>query len=63
VRAPTVDFGRKKTGVAVSAGGLAPRPVAVLRVPGHTPELIEALITLALKEDAQARAQAQHARR
>jgi hypothetical protein len=29
--------------------------VAVLRVPGHTPELIEALITLALKEDAQAR--------
>ncbi len=57
-----VDFGRVKTGVAVSAGGLAPRPVAVLRVPGHTPELIDALLALAQKEDAQARREAAPAR-
>jgi hypothetical protein len=35
----------------------------VLRVAGHTPELIEALITLALKEDAQARARTRTRRR
>lgn len=51
-----VDFGLRKTGVAVTAGGLAPRPLAVLRVPGYAPRLLADLVALALKEGAKARA-------
>ena len=50
-----VDFGLRKTGVAVTAGGLAPRPLAVLRVPGYSPRLLTDLVALALKEGAKAR--------
>ena len=50
-----MDFGHKKTGVAVTAGGLAPRPLAVLRVPGYAPRLLADLVALARKEGAQAR--------
>lgn len=45
-----VDFGRKKTGVAVSVGGLAPRPLEVLQVEGNSPELLVALRSLAQRE-------------
>jgi hypothetical protein len=51
-----VDFGLRKTGVAVTAGGLAPRPLAVLRMPGYAPRLLADLVALALKEGAKARA-------
>ncbi len=45
-----------KTGVAVTVGGLAPRPLTVLRQPGHAPELLHALLDLARKENATVRA-------
>jgi len=50
-----VDFGLRKTGVAATAGGLAPRPLAVLRLPGYSPRLLQQLVQLALKEGAKAR--------
>jgi len=44
-----VDYGRRRTGLAVSAGGLAPRPLAV--VPSFPPhELLAAVIAAALRE-------------
>ena len=50
-----VDFGLKRTGVAVTAGGLAPRPLAILRMPGYAQRLLADLVALALKEGAKAR--------
>ena len=41
--------------MAVTAGGLAPRPLAVLRVPGYAQRLLLDLVALALKEGAKAR--------
>jgi len=45
-----VDFGRTKTGTAVSAGGLAPRPGPLLRLHGQAAELLTALVALAVTE-------------
>ena len=41
--------------MAVTAGGLAPRPLAVLRVAGYAQRLLSDLVALALKEGAKAR--------
>ena len=53
---PPVDFGRVKTGVAVSSGGLAPRPLPCLRLAGASDALLSALVALAQRENATARA-------
>lgn len=46
-----VDYGRRRTGLAVSSGGLAPRPLEV--VPSHpAPNLIRAVVDAALRERA-----------
>lgn len=45
-----------KTGVAVSVGGLAPRPLEVLQLEGNSPELLVALRSIAQREFVSVRA-------
>ena len=45
-----------KTGVAVSVGGLAPRPLEVLQLEGNSPELLVALRSVAQREFVSVRA-------